>query len=42
MALTADVVIIGGEVTGTSIAFRLAARGMRDVSAPRWRTRFLG
>src|SRR5713101_4454394 len=31
MALTADVVIIGGGVTGTSIAFRLAGRGMRDV-----------
>jgi sarcosine oxidase, subunit beta len=31
MALTADVVIIGGGVTGTSIAFHLAARGMRDV-----------
>ena len=31
MALTADVVIIGGGVIGTSIAFHLAARGMRDV-----------
>ena len=31
MALTADVVVIGGGVTGTSIAFHLAARGMRDV-----------
>lgn len=31
MALKADVVIIGGGVTGTSIAFHLAARGMRDV-----------
>src|SRR5436190_4777541 len=31
MALTADVVIIGGGVTGTSIAFHLAARGTRDV-----------
>jgi glycine/D-amino acid oxidase-like deaminating enzyme len=31
MALTADVVIIGGGVTGTSIAFHLAARGMHDV-----------
>jgi sarcosine oxidase subunit beta len=31
MALTADVVIIGGGVTGTSIAFHLAARGIRDV-----------
>ena len=31
MALTADVVIIGGGVTGTSIAFHLAARGVRDV-----------
>jgi glycine/D-amino acid oxidase-like deaminating enzyme len=29
--LTADVVIIGGGVTGTSIAFHLAARGIRDV-----------
>ncbi len=28
---TADAVIIGGGVTGTSIAFHLAARGMRDV-----------
>jgi sarcosine oxidase subunit beta len=31
MALTADVVIIGGGVTGTSIAFHLVARGVRDV-----------
>ena len=31
MALTADVVIIGGGVTGTSIAFHLATRGVRDV-----------
>ncbi|PYO58310.1 MAG: FAD-dependent oxidoreductase [Candidatus Rokuibacteriota bacterium] len=31
MALTADVVIIGGGVTGTSIAFHLTARGVRDV-----------
>ena len=31
MALTADVVIVGGGVTGTSIAFHLAARGVRDV-----------
>jgi len=31
VALTADVVIIGGGVTGTSIAFHLAARGVRDV-----------
>jgi glycine/D-amino acid oxidase-like deaminating enzyme len=31
MALTADVVIIGGGVTGTSIAFHLARRGVRDV-----------
>ena len=31
MALTADVVIIGGGVTGTSIAFHLAIRGVRDV-----------
>ena len=31
MALTADVVIIGGGVTGTSTAFHLAARGMRDI-----------
>src|SRR6266705_6509 len=31
MALTADVVIIGGGATGTSIAFHLAARGVRDV-----------
>src|SRR6266850_2575097 len=31
MALTADVVIIGGGVTGTSIAFHLGARGVRDV-----------
>jgi glycine/D-amino acid oxidase-like deaminating enzyme len=31
MAMTADVVIVGGGVTGTSIAFHLAARGVRDV-----------
>ena len=31
MALTADVVIIGGGVIGTSIAFHLAARGVHDV-----------
>src|SRR5882724_327158 len=31
MTLTADVVIIGGGVTGASIAFHLAARGVRDV-----------
>ena len=31
MALTADVVIIGGGVTGASIAYHLAARGMREV-----------
>src|SRR3989337_4450687 len=31
MARPADVVILGGGVTGTSIAFPLAARGMRDV-----------
>jgi len=31
MALTADVVIIGGGVTGTSIAFHLIAAGVRDV-----------
>jgi sarcosine oxidase subunit beta len=31
MALTAEVVIIGGGVTGTSIAFHLATRGVRDV-----------
>jgi len=31
MVLTADVVIIGGGVTGTSIAFHLTARGVRDV-----------
>jgi glycine/D-amino acid oxidase-like deaminating enzyme len=31
MALTADVVIIGGGVTGTSIAFHLVSRGVRDV-----------
>src|SRR5258705_5010167 len=31
MAQTADVVIIGGGVTGTSIAWHLAARGLRDV-----------
>jgi len=31
VALTADVVIIGGGVTGTSIAFHLAVRGVRNV-----------
>jgi glycine/D-amino acid oxidase-like deaminating enzyme len=31
MALTADVVVIGGGVTGTSTAFHLARRGIRDV-----------
>ena len=31
MALTADVVVIGGGVTGTSTAFHLAERGVRDV-----------
>jgi glycine/D-amino acid oxidase-like deaminating enzyme len=31
MALTADVVIIGGGVTGTSIAWHLARRGVREV-----------
>ena len=31
MALTADAVIIGGGVTGASIAYHLAARGMREV-----------
>jgi sarcosine oxidase, subunit beta len=31
MALTADVVIIGGGVTGASIAFHLVSRGVRDV-----------
>jgi glycine/D-amino acid oxidase-like deaminating enzyme len=31
MALTAEAVIIGGGVTGASIAFHLASRGMRDV-----------
>jgi glycine/D-amino acid oxidase-like deaminating enzyme len=31
MALTADVVIVGGGVTGTSIAFHLARRGVRGV-----------
>lgn len=31
MALTAEVVIIGGGVTGASIAYHLAARGMREV-----------
>jgi sarcosine oxidase, subunit beta len=31
MRLTAEVVIIGGGVTGASIAFHLAARGVRDV-----------
>jgi sarcosine oxidase, subunit beta len=31
VALTADVVVIGGGVTGTSTAFHLAERGLRDV-----------
>src|SRR5262249_16289878 len=31
MTLTADVVIIGGGVTGTSTAFHLTERGVRDV-----------
>jgi sarcosine oxidase subunit beta len=31
MALTADVVIIGGGVIGASVAYHLAARGCRDV-----------
>jgi sarcosine oxidase, subunit beta len=31
MALSADAVIIGGGVTGASIAYHLAARGMREV-----------
>lgn len=31
MALTADVVVIGAGVTGTSIAYHLARRGVRDV-----------
>ena len=31
MARTADVVIIGGGVTGCSIAFHLAERGIRNV-----------
>ena len=31
MALTADVVVIGGGVTGASTAFHLAERGVRDV-----------
>src|SRR5262249_23069540 len=31
MTRTADVVIVGGGVTGTSIAYHLAARGLRDV-----------
>jgi glycine/D-amino acid oxidase-like deaminating enzyme len=31
MALTADVVVVGGGVTGASIAFHLAERGVRDV-----------
>jgi glycine/D-amino acid oxidase-like deaminating enzyme len=31
MTTTAEVVIIGGGVTGASIAYHLAARGMRDV-----------
>ena len=31
MSRTAAVVIIGGGVTGASIAFHLAARGVRDV-----------
>jgi sarcosine oxidase subunit beta len=31
MGFTADVVIIGGGVTGTSIAFHLVARGVRDM-----------
>src|SRR5499427_9493609 len=31
MSRTADVVIVGGGVTGVSIAFHLADRGMRDI-----------
>ena len=31
MSLTADVVIIGGGVTGASTAFHLTTRGVRDV-----------
>jgi glycine/D-amino acid oxidase-like deaminating enzyme len=31
VALTADVVIVGGGVTGTSLAFHLTTRGVRDV-----------
>ena len=31
MSLTADVVIVGGGVTGASIAYHLAAAGARDV-----------
>ena len=31
MTLTADVVIIGGGVTGTTTAFHLTERGVRDV-----------
>ena len=31
MALKAEVVVVGGGVTGTSIAFHLARRGLRDV-----------
>ena len=32
MAETADVVVIGGRVIGSSIAFNLAKRGIRDLT----------
>ena len=32
MARTADIVIIGGGVTGCSIAYHLARRGVRNVA----------